>query len=148
LLELVSGTFLQASRKVARQNAEMQHKEATPAPEASLEDHLAEFDEMWQSHERSWLPRLSEAERTLFDALDTEIERSAFRILRNWAQTDEPDFFAHCQNLADRLGITREGAGSLRRRFCAMGIMRKTKDYIIRQRATRYQWIAADEQAL
>jgi hypothetical protein len=145
LIELVCAVFLQASQKVARQNAERQYEEASPAPASSLAEHLEEFAEMWASYERRWIASLSEAERAKFDALDTETERDAFRILRNWSQTSTPHFFAHCQNLADRLGITREGAGSLRRRFCVRGIMRKTEDYVIRQRATRYKWTAADD---
>jgi hypothetical protein len=143
LLELVGALFLQCSREVALKTAELQHAEASPSPVASLEEHLAEFDQAWAGMQRHWLRKLTPAERIKFDALITNNERETFRIIRNWSQTDDPDFKVHCESLAHRLGITLQGASNLRRRFCALGILRQTAAYVPHKLAARYVWIAA-----
>ena len=148
LLKLVGAAFLQAGKQVAARNAEMQHGEATPAPAATLQEHLAEFEQAWAGMERRWMSKLSPGERDKFGALTTDNERTAFRILRNWSQTDAPDFYAHCQSLADRLSIGLSGAAKLRHRFCSLGILRKTAEYVPRKLAARYQWIAANKAEL
>jgi hypothetical protein len=145
LLELVGALFLQCGRKVARGLAELQHTEADPAPVATLTEHLAEFDEAWAGMQRKWLTKLTPTERIKFDALNTDNERDAFKILRNWSQTDALDFYAHCRSLGERIGITLQSAADIRRRFCVRGIVRKTADYVPHKLATRYEWIASRE---
>jgi hypothetical protein len=145
LLEIVRVLFLQCGREVARKQAELQHTEANPAPVASLDEHLVEFDRAWEGMQRKWLRKLSPAERVKFDALTTNNERDAFKILRNWSQTDAPDFKAHCQTLGERLGITLQSAADMRRRFCTRGILRQTAEYVPHKLAARYEWIAGNE---
>jgi hypothetical protein len=145
MLELVGALFLQCGREVARKTAELQHAEASPAPVASLEEHLAEFDQAWAGIQRHWLRKLTPAERIKFDALITNNEREAFRIIRNWSQTDDPDFKVHCKSLAHRLGITLQGASNLRRRFCGAEILKQTAQYVPHRLAARYKWIAGGE---
>jgi hypothetical protein len=145
LLELVGALFLQCGREVARKIAESQHTEASPAPVASLDEHLTEFDLAWAGMQRQWLRKLSPAEGTKFGALTTDNERDAFKILRNWSQTDSPDFKAHCRTLGERLGITLPGAANIRRRFCSARIMRQTKPYVPHKLAARYRWITNHE---
>ena len=142
LLKLVGAVFLQVSPEVARKNAELQHREANHAPVATLEEHLQEFDEMWAGMERKWHAKLSPAERKKFDALAIDTDRDAFRIMRNWRQTDSPDFKIHCQSLANRLGVTLKTASNIRLRFCALGILRRTAEYVPHKLAARYKWIA------
>jgi hypothetical protein len=101
LRKLVGMAFLQAGREVARHNAELQHVEASPAPVATLNEHLADFDELWAGMQRQWLRKLASPERAKFDALTIDTaDRDAFRIVRNWSQTDSPDFKIHCESLA------------------------------------------------
>lgn len=147
LLKLVGAAYPQTGRKDARQNAETQHIEANPTPAASLEEHLHEFDKAWAGMERQWIKKLSLAERDKFDALTTDNERDAFRVLRNWSQrpTDNQDFFAHCETLGNRLGIELSGAAKIRRRFCSLGILRQTKPYEPHKLAACYEWIASDK---
>lgn len=97
---------------------------------------------MWHGMDRKWLAKLSPREREKFNALGTDNEREAFRILKNWSQTDSPDFYAHCESLAQRLDMSLQGASQLRKRFCAVGIMRETARYVPHKLAARYQWIA------
>ena len=145
LLKLVGALFHQCGREIARKIAERQHAEASPAPVASLAQHLAEFDLAWAGMQRNWLRKLSPTERTKFDALTTDNERDGFKILQNWSKTETPDFKAHCKTLAARLGITLAGAAAIRLRFCALGILRKTAEYVPQKLAARYQWIASHE---
>jgi len=142
LCKLVGTVFLQAGSEVARKNAELQHGEAGPTPVAPLSEHLTEFDELWAGMERKWLRKLSSPERKKFDALTTDTEREAFRILRNWSQTDSADFKAHCRSLASRLGVTLKTAANIRHRFCALGILRQTAPYVPHKLAARYKWTA------
>ena len=90
--------------------------------------------------ERKWKRNLSKAERQKLDSLTTDAERDAFRILRNWSQTESPDFKVHCRSLGIRLGMTWEGARNIRDRFCSLGILRKTAEYVPRKLAARYRW--------
>ena len=145
LLKLVGAVFLQASRDVAKKNAELQYNEANPVPIATLAEHLAEFDEAWAGMERKWLAKLSVVERKYLDNLVTDNERDAFRILRNWSQTDSPDFKVHCETLANRLGIELSSAAKIRRRFCSLGILRKTAEYVPHKFSARYEWTANRE---
>jgi hypothetical protein len=145
LLEMVRVLFLQCGREVARKQTELQHTEANPAPVASLDEHLVEFDRAWEGMQRRWLCKLSLVERSQFDGLTTDNEREAFKIMRNWSQTDSPDFKAHCRTLGERIGITLQSAADIRRRFCVRGILRKTADYVPKKLSARYQWIASVE---
>jgi hypothetical protein len=145
LLKLVGAAFLQTGRKVAKRNAEFQYHEALPSPAASLTEHLAEFEQMWTGMDRKWNAKLSPTERHKFDSLSTENERDAFRILRNWSQTDAPDFKVHCESLANRIGVTLKTAANIRRRFCSLGNLRKTAEYVPHKFSARYEWTANRE---
>ena len=142
LTKLIGHLFFQVGREIAWKQAEFQYNEANPAPVASLDEHLVDFEKAWAGMERQWRRKLSPVEREKFDALTTENERDAFRILRNWSQTDKPDFFAHCQTLGDRLGITLQGAANIRVRFCSLGILKQTAPYVRHKLAARYAWMA------
>jgi hypothetical protein len=146
LLKLVGVAFHQAGKEVARKNAELQYGEATTTPVASLDEHLSDFDKAWAGMERKWKRKLSPSERAKFDSLTTDTERDAFRILRNWSQTDSPDFKAHCRSLGNRLGITLQGAASIRVRFCSLGVLKQTAPYVPKKLAARYEWLADREQ--
>ena len=129
-------------RRVARRNAECQFHEATPAPAAKLSEHLSEFDDLWSGMGRIWRGKLSAAEREKFDTLTSDNEREAFRITRNWSKSDSPDFKIVCESLANRLGVTLKTASNIRRRFCSLGILKPTADYVPHRLAARYQWTA------
>jgi hypothetical protein len=142
LLKLVGAAFPQAGREVARRNAEVQYNEAVPTPAATLQEHLTEFQQMWAGMDRKWKTKLSPAERKKFDCLSGENDRDAFRILRNWSQTDSYDFKVHCESLANRLRVTLKTAANIRRRFCCFGIIRKSAEYVPHKLAARYRWVA------
>jgi hypothetical protein len=145
LTKLVGTAFFQAGRNIARKNGELQHGEATPKPNAELQEHLVEFDEAWAGMERKWLAGLSVAERQKYDGLTTQTERDAFRIIRNWSQTGAHEFKIRCQSLGDRVGISLKGASKLRRRFCRAGILRETKRYVPNKFCARFLWTGGAE---
>jgi hypothetical protein len=146
LQKLVGTAFFQAGREVAHKNAELQYNESNPAPRSPLAEHFADFDELWSGRERKWLSELSAAERRQFDALTTDTERDAFRIIRNWSRADSADDFKiQVEGLAWRIGLSIRGAGKLRARFVSLGILRKTADWIPHQLCARYQWLPARE---
>ena len=145
LTELTGTAYFQAAREVVRKNAELQYQEATPSPKAELKEHLEEFRSAWEGWHRIWLEKLSVAERAKYDNLATDIERDAFRIIRNWSNTGPQKFKIHCQSLADRLGISLRGAGKLRQRFCKAGILRLVEPYVENKFCARFRWTAASE---
>jgi hypothetical protein len=95
--------------------------------------------------QRQWIAKLSPAEREKFEGLSTETERDAFRILRNWARTDKPDFYICCESLGRRLGVSLRGASKLRRKFCKLKILQQSAQYIPHKVSSRFEWTAARE---
>jgi hypothetical protein len=145
LMDLVVAAFLQAGKAVVRRNAELQYGEAKPAPVATLAENLREFDELWLWKEQEWKRKLASSERQKFEELTTESERDAFRIIRNWSQTDSPDFYVSCESLGARLGKSPRGASKLRRKFCQLRILRPTAPYVPHKRCARFEWKAVCE---
>jgi hypothetical protein len=145
LLKLVGTAFFQVSPEIARESAQLQYREASPAPVATLQEHLQEFDKAWSGMHGEWKAKLSPAEREKFEHLTTEGERDAFRILRNWSHTDSPDFYASCESLSHRLGISVGGASKLRRKFCKIGILWQTAPYVPNKFCARFKWFASEE---
>ncbi len=136
-----------ASRNEVLEVAKLQYANASPAPTTPLDGHLADFEELWAGMERNWLAELSAQERKHFDLLTTGAEGDAFRIIRNWSckDTTKSDFKIVAEELAWRILLSIRGAGKLRRRFCSLGILRKTAEYVPHKMACRYQWIANNE---
>ena len=147
LIKLVATAFLQAGRKVVRENAEAQYREANPRPVASLEEHLKEFEQAWGWKERQWRAELSPADLTKFETLTTEGQRGAFRVVRNWSrfEPENCDFKIHCESLGNRLGMSLKGASKLRRKFCEFGILSQTKPYIANRFCARFRWTTGAE---
>lgn len=51
------------------------------------------------------------------------------------------DFPIAQESLAKRLGVTRQGAGKLIKRFTRYGIIERTEDYIPKLKAAKYRWL-------
>ncbi len=152
LKALVHHIFRQVGREVARQNAEAQHREASPAPRATLAEHLAECDTLWAWTVDRWRAQLADAERALFDALRTETERDTFRIVRSFARKaeldDVRDFPFPVEHVGARLGVSYQAVGKLRIRFVDYCILEKTAPAVVNRCAARFRWlprVGADE---
>lgn len=83
-------------------------------------------------------------ERAALERLQTANERDAFRIIRSFARKGAADgnrdFPIARDNLAERLGITPQGAGLLRAKFCKpeIGILSKTTQAVANVSCARY----------
>jgi len=145
LKALVLHTFRQVGREVARMNAGAQYAEAKASMEANATEHVAEFAELWKWAAEKWSCELSERERKFHDALSTENERDAFRIVRNFARLADmnghPDFPFVRESVAHRLGVTGPGAAKIRDKLVRLGALTLTAHYVPNKSANRYRWV-------
>jgi hypothetical protein len=151
LKALVLHIFRQVGLNVARGNADAQHREASPAPRATLAEHLKEFEDLWTWTAAQWHSELSETEREKFDGLGTENERDTFRILRSFArkaeQDEGTDFPFPVEQVGERLGISYQAVAKIRARFAGLRIVEKTANCVPNRFAARFRWLlsVADE---
>lgn len=146
LAGLIGHIFRQIGREVAEVMAAAQFHDANPAPRSDLAEHLRDFCDLWAGRQSAFLAELRAPERRAFDALATENERDAFKILRSFASHAEgKDFPVAVENFGRRMGVTREGAGKMRRKFCGLGILRQTAPAITNKAAARFEWTADRE---
>jgi hypothetical protein len=87
----------------------------------SRTQHRYESEKMLESVAKTYRDSLNEIEQKIYMALP-EVERDAFRILRDLALGPQPkceplQFFMSCKQLGDRLQIDRQSASRLLRRF-------------------------------
>ncbi|MBA3353076.1 MAG: hypothetical protein H0U23_11770 [Blastocatellia bacterium] len=147
LLGLVGRLHVMFCHEAARRIAKWQFENKTVDTEADLAQHLAEFEDMWRRKLIAWRETLSLREAQQFERLTTEPERDAFRIIRDFhrsaTHSGGAEFFISRDSLADRIGISGQGAGKLCHRFCKLGIILPTLDYVPNRRCTYYKWTAA-----
>jgi hypothetical protein len=145
LKELVYHIFRQVGKVVAQWNAETQYTEAQSKPQATLAEHLTEFDELWVWTEHQWFKELTAVENEKYEALSTHIERATFKIIRSFANKAEadglPDFPFPVENVAARLGVSYQAVSKIRVRFEKAGIVEKTANHIPNRAAARYRWL-------
>jgi hypothetical protein len=145
LASLVGTAFHQISRTMAEKLVVSQYAEKTVTTNADSPEHTIDFASLWTGMERQWLDSLLQVEREYLDRLETDAQRSSFRIIRNYAmkatQDGAADFPIARENLALRLGITGPGAGQLRQKFVKLGIINLTVPYRPNVTAARYRWL-------
>jgi hypothetical protein len=144
LRALVYCIFRQVSHRVAREIADMQYQGSRVQPNATLAEHLEEFEELWSWMTHQWRIGLSDLEREAFALLGTEIECDLFRILRNFAHyacsQKIEDFPFPLQHVAERLGVSFQYVGKLRQRLIERSIIVQTEPAITNRRASRVRW--------
>jgi hypothetical protein len=146
LARLTGHLFRQVSRQIGAAMAAEQYRTANPAPRSSIEEHLEDFERIWDGLQRAFMGELSATERAAFDGLCTENEREAFKILRSYSRHAEgKDFPFPLENMARRLGVTWEAVRKMRRKFCELGILRQTAPAVTNRAAARFQWKADRE---
>jgi hypothetical protein len=151
LSKLVGRAFRETTENIARENARLQYVEAEPQPASSIDEHLAEFDQLWAGMDRDWRASLTHNEREKFEGLTNKYDCEAFRIVQNWSRKPDPDtgqplpdFYIVCETLAARLGVSIQTASIIRRRFCSLGILRKVAEYTPHKWAARYEWLSTE----
>jgi hypothetical protein len=144
LRELVCCIFRQVGHQVARWIADAQHKAARFQPNATLSEHLEEFEELWNWMIEQWRFELSDPEQKIFFELQTETERDLFRILKNFAryaaEKGELDFPFPIQHVAARLGFSFQYVSELRKRFVDASIIAETEPAVTNRSAARFRW--------
>jgi hypothetical protein len=145
LRELVFYIFRQVGHQVALLNADAQYRGAGIKPNATLAEHLDEFEELWTWISKQWLAELTDVEQERFLELETETQRDLFRILRNFARyaatKGQTDFPFSLQNVATRLGVSFQHASKLRQRFAKVSIIVQTVPAMTNRSAARFRWI-------
>jgi hypothetical protein len=141
---LVYCIFRQLGHQVARELADRQYQAARVQPNATLGEHLEEFEELWSWTAKQWQGELSDTERQIFSSLVTETERDLFRILRNFgryaATKGQADFPFPIQHVAARLGVSFQHVSKLRQRFVQSCIITPTKPAVTNRQAARFRW--------
>jgi hypothetical protein len=144
LRALVYVIFRQVGRCVARRNAEAQYLGAKFQPNATLAEHLEEFEKLWDWTARQWQGELSEVERERQALLATEVERDLFRILRSFASHANSqgamDFPFPIEHVGNRLGVSFQHVSKLRRRFIDSGVIVQTEPARTNRCAARFRW--------
>jgi hypothetical protein len=106
-----------------------------------LAEHLREFRQAWKSFRKNELSRLSHSERQKFDKLQTEQQRQAFFLCRSFAKL-KSEFPVSQASLADRISVTRPGAGYVIDRLIEVGAIKKTAEARPHSRSAYYCWTA------
>jgi hypothetical protein len=143
LRELVYYCFRQVSHSVGRLNADAQYKFARLQPNATLAQHLEEFEDLWIWMTDKWLSELTEVEREAFARLETETQRDLFRILKNFAryaaEKKQVDFPFPIQHVAVRLRVSFQHVSKLRQHFDG-SIIAQTAPFVTNRSAARFRW--------
>jgi hypothetical protein len=105
-----------------------------------LAEHLREFRQAWESFRKKELARLSQSERERFDKLQTDAQREAFFLCRSFAKLNS-EFPLSQASLADRISITRQGAGYVLARLIEVDVIKKTAHARPHSKSAYYQWI-------
>jgi len=145
LRELVYCIFRQVGHSAGRAIANAQYLAARFQPNATLAEHLEEFEELWRWVTDQWHGELSDPEQQAFSNIKTETERDLFRILRNFAryagEKDQTDFPFPIQHVAARLAVSFQYMSKLRQRFVNASIIAQTELPITNRRAGRFKWL-------
>ena len=84
---------------------------------------------------------MTDSERVMFDKLQTEPQREAFLLCRSFAELKK-EFPLSQVSLADRLGVTQQGAGYVIAKLIALRVIEKTADAKTNLKSAYYAWIA------
>jgi hypothetical protein len=142
--QMVGFAVNQCGHGLALKAAAQLYKQGRLSGKTSLTEHLAEFGQAWHDFTKKEVAKFNRAERRAYSACKSDMERSAFLIIRNWLKP-RGGGYVHRDTLAARLEVSGPRAGAIRSQFCKRGIMRMTADYVPHQWARRYEWLLSDE---
>jgi hypothetical protein len=117
-------------------------------------EHLKEVEDTWAwMIESIFLPSLTAAERAIYDQLDTDTLRDAFRIVRNFAWADARKggsgvFEVSTNRLAAGLLMTPQNASVIRQRLIGLGAIRQEAPHQVGRRGALFSWLPCDRAAL
>jgi len=93
----------------------------------------------WRSFRGKKEKQMTKSERILFDKLQTEPQREAFLLCRSFARLKK-EFPLSQSSLADRVGVTQQGAGYVIAKLFSVGAIEKTADAKTNRKPAFYKW--------
>src|SRR5205823_12746968 len=105
----------------------------------SRHDHMREFRSAWKSFRGKKEKQMTDSERVLFHNLQTEPQREAFLLCRSFA-TLKKEFPLSQSSLADRIGVTQQGAGYVIARLIKVGAIKRTANAKTNRKSAYYRW--------
>jgi hypothetical protein len=145
LVQLVGNLSNKFGREGAQRIVEEHYQLNQQNVRSTLDEHLREFAAAWDGMRKKLATELSPSEREAFDRLKTEHQREGFLIVRAFAGAaaykGEKDFPISQASLADRLSITRPGAGDVIRKLCEWKVIDPTQPYVIQKQSARFCWL-------
>jgi hypothetical protein len=127
---------LQLSERIVEKHYELYRENVS----TGLDDHMREFRNAWRSFRKEKINQLTDAERVLFDKLQTEPQREAFLLCRSFAALNKK-FPLPQMSLADRVGLTQQGAGYVIEKLISVGAIKKTADAKTNRKPAYYKWM-------
>ena len=125
------------SEQIVSQHYEMYRDNVT----TGRDDHMREFRNAWKSFRKEKIKQMTDSERIKFDKLKTEPQREAFLLCRSFTKL-KPEFPLSQSSLADRVGVTQQGAGGVIEKLISVSAIEKTADAKTNRRSAGYVWIA------
>ena len=126
---------LQLSERIVTQHYALYHDKVT----TGHDDHMREFHSAWKSFRKEKEKQMTDAERVRFDKLQTEPQREAFLLCRSFAELKK-EFPLSQASLADRVGVTQQGAGYVIEKLISVGAIEKTANAKTNRKSAYYKW--------
>ena len=127
---------LQLSERIVAQHYELYRDNVT----TGHDDHMHEFRNAWKSFRKKKEKQMSDSERVLFDKLQTEPQREAFLLCRSFAELNR-EFPLSQASLADRVGVTQQGAGYVIEKLISLRAIEKTANAKTNRKSAYYKWM-------
>ncbi len=83
---------------------------------------------------------MTDFERIKFDKLQTEPQREAFLLCKSFADL-KTEFRLAQFSLADRIGLTQQGAGNVIEKLISVGAIEKTANAKTNRKSAYYKWM-------
>jgi hypothetical protein len=148
-VQLVGHLSKKFGREAAQRIVEEHYRLNKENIRSALDAHLRDFTAAWDGMRKKLVSELSGAEKQAFDGLKTEHQREGFLIVHAFAgaaeHKKEKDFPISQASLADRLSITRPGAGDVIRKLCE-SVIAQTQAYVRQKQPARYRWLLSQSE--
>lgn len=143
LLKLIGEGCFQFSKAVLKEAAVRLHQEANPPCATPLEEHLADFELVYDgAFKKMVLHRLSHHERQQFEALKLQSERDVFITCQNHARFNGGTFSFSTKFVGECVGLSFGRVKQIRDAFVKLKIIeRMPGGYIPGLKALKFRWL-------
>jgi hypothetical protein len=105
------------------------------------DDHMREFRNAWRSFCKEKINQMTDSERIKFDKLKTEPQREALLLCQSFAKLNK-EFPLSQSSLADRIGLTQQGAGYVIAKLISLDAINRTAAAKTNRESAYYVWTA------